>query len=272
MPTLPRPLTRSLRKQPVFFLGKVLGLITQPLVWVAALLAMGLLVSWRKPRLGRGLVSGALGVLLLMGWLPLPDLGLRALEGRYAEIAPGADLSGYTGIVLLGGAMGLGFIAQSHSQPVVNGAAERMTATAAILRRHPGLPVVFTGGEGTLSGTGPSETERAKVFFDSLGIAANRVQYESVSRNTYENAVLTALMPGVNKSDKWLLLTSAWHMPRSMATFEKADWNVTAYPVDYRTGASTPWTEYDLQTGSEHWHILLRELVGMVAYRLTGRL
>ncbi len=249
-----------------------MGLITQPLVWVAALLLLALVTLQCKPRLGRGFVGAALALLLLMGWQPLPDVGLRSLESRYAEITPDTDLSGYTGVVLLGGAMGIGFVAQSHSQPVVNGAAERMTATAAILRRHSDLPVVFTGGEGTLLGTGPTEAERAKVFFDSLGIAADRVQYESASRNTYENAVLTAQMPGVNKTDKWLLLTSAWHMPRSMATFEKAGWNVTAYPVDYRTGASTPWTEYDLQSGSEHWQILLREVVGMLAYRLTGRL
>ena len=256
----------------MFFLGKVLGLITQPLIWVAALLLLGLLILRRKPRVGRGLVAAALAVLLVMGWLPLPDLGVRALEGRYAEIAPDADLSGYAGVVLLGGAMGSGHVAQAHSQPVVNDYAERMSATAAIVLRHPNMPVIFTGGEGALLGTGPTEADRAKVFFDSLGIAAQRVRYESASRNTYENAVLTAQMPGVNKTEKWLLLTSAWHMPRSMATFEKAGWNVTAYPVDYRTGISTPWTEYDLQTGSERWQILSHEVVGMLAYRLTGRL
>lgn len=256
----------------MFFLGKVLGLITQPLVWIAVLLVLGLLSLRRKPRLGYGFVSTALAVLLLMGWLPLPDLGLRALESRYTEIAPDADLSGYAGVVLLGGAMGSGNVAQAHSQPVVNDAAERMSATAAILLRYPRLPVIFTGGEGALLGTGPSEADRAKVFFDSLGIAANRVRYESVSRNTYENAILTAQVPGVNKTEKWLLITSAWHMPRSIATFEKAGWNVTAYPVDYRTGFDTPWTEYDLQSGSEHWQVLLHEWVGWVSYRLTGRL
>ena len=256
----------------MFFLGKILGLITQPLVWVALLLMLGLLVSRRWPRWSHGLLNAALVALLLMGWLPLPDLGLRALENRYAEIPPGADLSGYAGVVLLGGAMGSGNVAQARSQPVVNDAAERMSATAAILLRYPNLPVVFTGGEGSLLGTGPSEADRAKMFFDSFGIGANRVRYESVSRNTFENAVLTAQMPSVHKTDKWLLLTSAWHMPRSMATFEKAGWNVTAYPVDYRTGATTPWTEYDLQAGSEHWQILLHEIVGMFAYRLTGRL
>ena len=256
----------------MFFLGKALGLITQPLVWVAVLLMLGLLSLGRKPRLGRGLVSCALSLVLVMGWLPMPDIGLRAMEGRYAEIAPDADLSGYAGVVLLGGAMGSGNVAQAHSQPVLNDAAERMVAAAAILQRYPKLPVVFTGGEGALLGTGPSEADRAKVFFNSLGIAANRVRYESLSRNTYENAILTAQMPGVNKTEKWLLITSAWHMPRSMATFEKAGWNVTAYPVDYRTGAATPWTEYDLQSGPEHWHLLLHEWVGWVSYRLTGRL
>lgn len=256
----------------MFFLGKVLGLITQPLMWVVALLLLGLLTLQRKPRLGRGLVTAALTVLLVMGWLPLPDLGLRVLEDHYTEIAPDADLSGYAGVVLLGGAMGSGHVAQAHSQPVVNDAAERMSATAALLLRYPQLPVIFTGGEGALLGTGPSEADRAKVFFNSLGIAADRVRYESASRNTYENAILTAQMPGAIKSEKWLLITSAWHMPRSMAVFEKAGWNVTAYPVDYRTGSSTPWTEYDLLGGAEHWQILLHEIVGILAYRITGRL
>ena len=256
----------------MFFLGKVLGLTTQPLVWVALLLALGLLALQRKPRLGRGLLRAALAVLLVMGWQPLPDLGLRALESRYTEIAPDADLSGYAGVVLLGGALGAGYVAQAHMQPITNDYAERMSAAASIVLRHPHLPVVFTGGEGALLGTGPSEADRAKIFFDSLGIAAHRVRYESVSRNTYENAILTAQMPGVNKTEKWLLLTSAWHMPRSMASFEKAGWNVTAYPVDYRTGTHTPWTEYELQSGSEHWQLLLHELVGWLAYRLTGRL
>lgn len=256
----------------MFFLGKVLGLITQPLLWVAVLLAVAVLVLQRKPVLGRRLAGLALALLLLLGWQPLPDWGLRSLENQYAEIAPDADLSGYAGVVLLGGAMGSGYVAQAHSQPVTNDSAERMSAVTAMLLRNPQLTVVFTGGEGTLLGNGPSEADRAKVFFDSLGVSANRVRYESVSRNTYQNAVLTAQMPGVHKTEKWLLLTSAWHMPRSMATFEKAGWNVTAYPVDYRTGIDTPWTEYELQAGSEHWQILLHEVVGMLAYRLTGRL
>jgi uncharacterized SAM-binding protein YcdF (DUF218 family) len=70
----------------------------------------------------------------------------------------------------------------------------------------------------------------------------------------------------------WLLVTSAWHMPRSMATFEKAGWNVSAYPVDFRTGASTPWSRYDLLASADHWGLLLHEILGLAAYRISGRM
>ena len=256
----------------MFFLGKVLGLLTQPLVWVSVLLLVSLLVLRTRPRLGRSVITLALALLLVMGWQPLPDLGLRALEDRYTEIPPDGNLSAFSGVVVLGGAMGTGHVAQDHQQPVMNDYAERMTAAAAIALRYPQLPIVFTGGEGALWGAGPSEGARARQFFNSMGIAADRIRYESASRNTYENAILTAQLPGIDTSKKWLLLTSAWHMPRSMAVFKKAGWNVTAYPVDYRTGTTTPWTEYELQIGAERWHLLLHEWVGYLSYRLTGRL
>ena len=256
----------------MFLLGKILGLMSQPLNWVALCLFLGLLVLVRKPRLGRGLLATALRFLLLIGWQPLPDSGIRALESRYAELAPDADLSGYAGVILLGGAMGAGHIAQAHQQPILNDSAERMVAAAAILIRYPQMPLVFTGGEGSFFGKGPTEAQRAQVFFNSLNIANGHVRYESASRTTFENAILTAQLPGVQKTQPWLLLTSSWHMPRSMATFERAGWNVTAYPVDFRTGTSTPWTEYDLTRGAERWDLLLHEVVGWLAYRLTGKL
>ena len=95
--------------------------------------------------------------------------------------------------------------------------------------------------------------------------------FESKSRTTYENAVLSAALPSVNPTLPWLLVTSASHMPRAMATFRQAGWNVTAYPVDYRTGAHTPWGQYSLAKGAQKWHLVLHELAGLLAYRLAGR-
>jgi len=146
-----------------------------------------------------------------------------------------------------------------------------MTMAAVLMRQHPRLTMLFSGGEGDLIGYGPSEAERAAVFFDSMGVARERIRYESASRTTHENAVLSAAAPGINPTQAWLLLTSASHMPRAMASYRKAGWNVTAYPVDFRAGLQTPCWEYSLMQGTQRWQLALHELIGYAAYRLAGR-
>ena len=256
----------------MFITSKLFSFATQPLAWAVLLLLCGLICLPLRRKWGMGLSWGALLMMLLLGWQPLPDLLLRHLEGQYAEMPPHADLSGYAGVVVLGGAMEAGHVQEAHTQPLLNNAAERMTAPVALLRRYPKLRLVFTGGEGTLLGTGPSEAERARIFFESLGLTGKTVAYEAASRNTFENARFAAKLPGVDVKQRWLLVSSAWHMPRAMASFTRAGWNVTAYPVDFRTGRFTPWSQYSLLSSSEHWQLVLHELLGLLAYRLAGQL
>ena len=256
----------------MLFLSKLVDLFSQPLCWIALLLLWALVVHRRRPARSRRINGVALALLLLMGWQPLPDLLLRALETQYGEIAPDADLHAYAGVVVLGGATESGRVAQAHSQPLITDAGERMTATVALFQHYPHLRFVYTGGEGMLLGSGPSEADRARQFFASLGASGPRMQYEALSRNTYDNVVMTAAMPGIDIQKPWLLVTSAWHMPRSMGVFRKAGWNITAYPVDFRTSESTPWTSYSLTDGPQRWQIGLHELLGLVSYRITGRL
>lgn len=257
--------------EPMHLVSKIIGLLTQPALWVVAILIIALWCKTCRPATRRSLMVTALLVLLGVGLVPLPDIGIRALEQQYPEISPQEDLSGYYGVVVLGGAMESGHVSQHRQLPLLNGAAERMTAAVALARSQPQLQIVFTGGEGQLFGSGPSEAERAQKFFSSMGLAPGRVILESQSRNTHDNAVLTAQLPGMDPGRRWLLLTSAWHMPRSMASFRKAGWNVTAYPVDFRTGPTTPWTDYDTTRGIERWDLLLHEGIGLLAYRLSGR-
>lgn len=255
----------------MFFISKILVLVTQPLAWVVVLLGVSLAYQKRRPRIAHRLGVAALTVLLVVGWQPLPDALLRQLEAQYPEIPTHTNLSGYAGLIVLGGATASGRVSQAHALPQVDSGSERLSATVAVLRRYPNLRMVYTGGEGELLGSGPSEAERARRFFEDLGVTGPLVQYEAASRNTYENAVLTAQLPGIDTHQRWLLVTSAWHMPRSMATFQKAGWNVTAYPVDYRTGESTHWADYSMRNGVEKWQLALNELVGLLAYRITGR-
>lgn len=255
----------------MFIAAKLLAFLTQPLAWAALLLALGLtLQPWR--RTATGLRWAALLVLLVQGWLPLPDALVRQLEARHPAPGPQADLSRYAGLVVLGGALEPAYVWAGHDQPALNDRAERMTAALPLLQRYPQFQLLFTGGEGEWLSQGMSEAERAKIFYQRMTVAPQRLLFEGASRTTHENAVLSAAVPGVDKARPWLLVTSAWHMPRALAAFRRAGWNVTPYPVDYRSGLQTPWSRYSLANGASAWHLALHEYVGLLIYQLTGRI
>ncbi len=253
----------------MFVASKLLGFLLEPLFWVLALLVASLLQARRRPRAGRTLSALALLALALSCWTSAPEALLRSLESRYP--APdGLNLQHYQGIVVLGGALSSPELWQAHHQVGLNNQAERMTEAVALMRRSPHLRLLFTGGNASISGEGVSEAARAKLLFDALGVDPSRVLYESASRNTYENALLTASMPGVDKTRPWILLTSAFHLPRAMGVFEHAGWNVTAWPVDYRTTAHDSWFDFSLHQGPETWQLALHEWLGYAAYWLAG--
>jgi uncharacterized SAM-binding protein YcdF (DUF218 family) len=174
-------------------------------------------------------------------------------------------------MIVLGGALEPAYVWHVPNQSALGEAAERMTEVLPLLKRQPSLRVLFTGGEGELFANDLSEAERARRFFAVQGVADTALILESASRTTFENAVFSKALSGVDVRQPWLLVTSAWHMPRAMGTFERAGWNVTAYPVDFRAGQATPWTQYSMDGGVKKWRIALHEIIGLWVYRLTGR-
>jgi uncharacterized SAM-binding protein YcdF (DUF218 family) len=255
----------------MFIASKFLAFLTQPLAWVALLILATLVCIRTRPKWGVRLGGTALALLLLLGWEPLPDTLLRHLETQHPALPVTVPLNAYAGVVVLGGALEPGYVWTTPNQSALNEAAERMTEVLPLLRRQPSLRVIFTGGEGELFSNSLSEAERAKRFFSSQGIAPSQLFYESESHTTYENAAFSKSLVGIDPTQPWLLLTSAWHMPRAMAAFRKAGWNVTAYPVDFRTGTQTPLTQYTMDVGVKKWKTALHEIVGLWAYRLAGR-
>jgi uncharacterized SAM-binding protein YcdF (DUF218 family) len=138
-----------------------------------------------------------------------------------------------------------------------------------LMRQHGQMQMVFSGGEGRLLTTGVSEAELAKAFYEHQGVDMRRVILESGSRNTRENAVQVAALLGKRCQEPWLLVTSAWHMPRSVPEFEEVGCNVTPYPVDFRTGDTTSWAEYSLARSLLLWQTALHEWLGLGVYRVT---
>ncbi len=262
-------------KPMMFLASKLLSFATQPIAWVLILLGLGLWLLPKQRAWGMRLGWAAFIVLFLVGWQLPVEAVLRRLETRYPVPDPSASLAGYAGMVVLGGALERAELWQRPGQVALNASAERMIAPIGLLKRNPDLRIIFTGGEGNLMLADLSESDRAKRFFDSVGIDPARVTYESRSRTTFDNAVFTAELPGVDQRAKWLLLTTCAHMPRSMGSFLKAGWNVTAFCVDYRAPEHASWsdvTDYSFTKGVEKWHYALHETIGYAAYWLAGRI
>lgn len=228
-----------------------------------------LLLVRRRPRAGRALCWAALLALVLGSWTSGPEALLRQLESRYPA-PPASSLQNYVGIVVLGGALSGPERRQAHRQVGLNEQAERMTEAVALMRLHPKRPARRSPAAMPASPAKAPATHCAKVFFDAMGVDPARVVYESASRNTYENALLSASIPGVDKTQRWLLLTSAFHLPRAMGVFTHAGWNVTPWPVDYRMTPHDSWFDFSLHYGPGLWELALHEWLGFAAYRMAG--
>jgi uncharacterized SAM-binding protein YcdF (DUF218 family) len=256
----------------MFLAAKLLAFVTQPIAWALILLGLGLLaLAWRR-KWGLRLCWAAFAVLALVGWQLPVETVMRRLETRYPAPDFEAPLPQYVGIVLLGGAVERSELWARKGQIALNGQAERLTVSVSLMQRNPQLKLLYTGGEGDYAKKKFTEADRAKIFFDSLGVDPKRVIYEAESRTTYDNGVMSARVPGVDIKQPWLLLTTAAHMPRSMAVFQKAGWNVTPYCVDYRTADTTDWGAYSFTGGADKWHYTLHEVIGYWAYWLAGKI
>jgi uncharacterized SAM-binding protein YcdF (DUF218 family) len=252
-----------------FFLSKLLWWPARPGTGALLLAVIGLVALWRGRRWGRWPAAAGLGFLVLLAALPLNQLIEYPLEERFPR--PAAEPARIDGIVVLGGAVEQKLTA-AHGMPALNGAAERMTEPVALLRRHPEARLVFTGGSASLLPGGLSEAAVARRLWQELGVPADRMAFEDVSRNTHENAVLTHRLVQPKPGETWLLVTSASHMPRSMGVFRRAGWQVVPWPVNYRTGRTADiWFDTSLPVRLQEFEWAFREWIGLTAYWLMGR-
>jgi len=244
-------------------------LITPSNLFIFTVLA-GLLLSatTRLRRTGTGLATlGALG-LALGGLAPLSEALLLPLEQRFAPFP--ADAPAPAGIIVLGGAVEAG-LSEARDQVVVNDAGERPIYLADLARRFPGARLVFSGGSGFIGG-GVAEADVISRQADVIGVPRTRLILENRSRNTYENAAFTAALVQPKPGERWLLVTSAWHMPRAIGCFRQAGFTVDAFPVDYRTRGWSDLTRVNgfASDGLLQLDLAVKEWVGLAAYRWSG--
>jgi uncharacterized SAM-binding protein YcdF (DUF218 family) len=257
-----------------FVLAKVLWVLLQPsTLLVGAVLAGTALSVTTWCRLGRGLAWGGGIALAICGLVPLGDALIQPLELRFHR--PDLDRVGPTiaGIIVLGGGED-GHAVGAPQLAGLNEAAERYTEAVALARRLPAARLVFSGGSGWLLTAEQPEAEGAGRLFAALGIAEDRITLEGQSRNTHENALLSAKVLKPAPDQRWLLVTSAWHMPRAMGTFRRAGFAVEPWPVDYRTPRPLDMMRAysSIPEGLRRIDFVTREYIGLAAYYLTGRI
>jgi uncharacterized SAM-binding protein YcdF (DUF218 family) len=254
-----------------FLLSKILGFFSYPSnIFIAIGLAGLLLLLTRYVRLASWLIVTSLVLFAVAGLSPLGNALILPLEQRFPpwDAARGVP----DGIVVLGGAISPE-VSAARGTIALNEAAERIIAAAELARRYPAARIVFSGGSNALILTEEPEAFFAVQQLEALGVPHDRITAEEQSRNTIENAVFSRLIANPKPSERWLLITSAYHMPRAMAAFRAAGFPVEAYPVDWRTRGPADLVRPfgAISDGLGRTDTAVHEWLGLLAYRLTGR-
>jgi uncharacterized SAM-binding protein YcdF (DUF218 family) len=251
-----------------FMISKLFWMVAAPSHWLGALvLACALSLMLGRVRFARVLALAAALLLLLAGVVPVSSYIIRDLENRYPRPAWPAHVDG---ILILGAGYNTHVLRTRHA-PASNGAAYRLTEAYAAALHYPNARVVFSGGSGALGGTDWSEAESARYVLVQMGLDPKRLILEARSRNTDENIRFSKELVKPKTGETWLLVTSAVHMPRSMAIARKNDWAMVAWPSDYITGPQISGMDFEIGANLAMTDFAVHEAIGVLAYRLTGK-
>ena len=253
-----------------FYLSKIVGFFALPSNFLITLGIVGALLLWtRYRRAGRRLLLASVLLTTIAGLSPLGNLLMLPLEERFP---PWDEARGEPeGIIVLGGAIGPE-LSIARKEVSLNESAERLTIVAVLARKYPRARIIYSGGNGGLLIHEGNEAEFALELFRSFGIDSGRMVAEDRSRNTIENALFSKQIANPKPGERWLLVTSAYHMPRSIGAFREAGFEIEAYPVDFRTrGAVDSLVPFGtVADGLRRIDTAAREWVGLAAYWLSG--
>jgi uncharacterized SAM-binding protein YcdF (DUF218 family) len=260
----------------LFVISKIVGFLILPstLIWLLLVVGLARARSLRPlPRQhGLRLAWIASLLLLILGLSPISSWALWPLEERFPipEIASGSR--DYAGIIVLGGGED-GFNSAHRGQLHINEAGDRFTTASTLAMRLPETRLIFTGGVGAILQFEPGGASAVRDYWLSIGIPSSRIVVEDRSRNTYENATLTRALLSPKRGERFLLVTSAAHMPRAMGVFRQAGFDVVAYPCDFRTNMQEdPFYSFaSFPAGLKRLDDAAKEWIGLIAYRLLGR-
>lgn len=253
-----------------FYFSKIIWTLLSPDSFLLYLLLAGVLCLFlQKLKAAKALLYLTSLLLLLIAVLPIGQWLLYPLENRFPANPPLPAT--VDGIILLGGTI-QPQLSAAWMQSELASSAEREIAFAQLARRYPQAKLVMTGGNGSVRDQEYREADISPALLEALGMEPGRVVFERNSRNTYENAVNSKPLLQPRPGETWLLITSAYHMPRSAGIFCRQDWPVLPWPVDHQTSRATL-TRLQLNLGGNlnTLRTALHEWAGLLAYYITDK-
>ncbi|MCP5382863.1 MAG: YdcF family protein [Kordiimonadaceae bacterium] len=257
-------------------ISRSMWIILQPSNFLILLLIIGLfLKSFNVKKqsyriLGKRIILTATLMLTFVGFTNISGWAMWPLESRMDRFRNNLNQQPYAGIIVLGGSEKLA-ISTSSGQPTLNDGGERLIATAALARKFPDIPIIHSGGT-RFKADEMSENDVAKLFFAGEGIDISRIRFDSKSYNTSTNAIESKKLIKPEEAGKWILVTSAFHMPRAVGAFQKVGINFQPYPVDYKSTLKYEGLfEFDLSENMKRFDLAIHEYIGLIAYYITGR-
>ena len=249
----------------------VVSKITWALLAPETLLLFFLILSvsllWtRYDKQGRALISFTVIMITMVSVLPLSYWILRPLEDQF--VTPKKLPNRVDGVIVLAGAEDIS-VTIARGQPSFHGGGERLTTFVWLSRVYPDADLLYTGGSGSLINQDKKPSIVARKLFSQLGLNPKRVRFESDSKNTLENALKSYNLIKPTAGQRWILVTSAFHMPRSVGLFRKVGWNIIPYPVDFNTTKNFR-INFDLREIGR-FSQGVREWVGLLVYWATDQ-
>ena len=227
-------------------------------------------IGTKKTRVGPTLWFILFWFVLL--YKPIPEFLVKNLEDPF--IYQEKIFLELDGVIVLGGGTGSGKVAQDRNDYSLGGGSERLFKGLEFIRKKPQGTIIFTGFSGKLFHEGLSEAEIIEKLVKALNVDSTNILFERRSRNTFENALYTKEIISDIQIKKWGIVTSASHMKRAKATFNKQSSEISfdPIPVDFQTKNSIYWGPGNIQSSLDFWRIYMHETIGYWVYKLTGRL
>lgn len=253
-------------------IAKLLWTLVQPLslTTIATIVAI-ILLAMRRRKLAMTLLLLNATLMFLATFTSLGYLLIAPLEDRFTR--PPLAPKDVAAIIVLGGGID-GEVSHARQLTELTAGGDRFVEGLRLAHQYPHARLVISGGFGSMVAEGESDADAARRFYTAFGISADRLILEGDSRSTAENATFTRSLLANQTQGATLLVTSAFHMPRSVAFFRRAGLSVTAWPADYRSTGHEPF-RFDPTNPPENLLTVTtatREWIALFIYSTLGQI